>query len=130
VPGSSRVAAIVFAEDVKMVEVFIAPRKENLEHVVEVRQSRVAVDQKAPPDERTNVSEDDAQLVDHWGWLVVFHGQSVRCHPFDCKGSPRNLALSQRIIDRRLSDKTDAHETLDPHDDLLLEIDPDARECP
>jgi hypothetical protein len=45
-----------FAEDMEMVQVFIAPRKENLEHVVEVRQSRVAVDQKAPPDERTNVS--------------------------------------------------------------------------
>ena len=28
----------------------------NLEHVMEVRQSCVAVDQKAPPDERTNVS--------------------------------------------------------------------------
>src|SRR5215510_13520116 len=56
VPGISRIAAIVFAEDKEMVEVFIAPRKENLEHVVEVRQSRVAVDQKAPPDERTHVS--------------------------------------------------------------------------
>ena len=56
VPGISRVAAIVFAEDMEMVQVFIAPRKENLEHVMEVRQSRVAVDQKAPPDERTNVS--------------------------------------------------------------------------
>jgi len=27
-------------------------------------------------------------IRDHWGWLVVFHGQSVRGHPFDCKGSP------------------------------------------
>src|SRR5262252_6898467 len=56
VPGISRIAAIVFAEAMEMVQVFIAPRKENLEHGVEVRQSRVAVDQKAPPDKRTNVS--------------------------------------------------------------------------
>ena len=55
-PGISRVAAIVFAEDMEMVQVFIAPGKEKLEHVVEMRQSRIAVDQKAPPDERTNVS--------------------------------------------------------------------------
>jgi hypothetical protein len=27
----------------------------------------------------------------------VFHAQSVRCHPFDCKGSPRNLALSTAL---------------------------------
>ena len=30
----------------------------------------------------------------------MFHGQSVRGHPFDCKGSPRNLALSPEIYKR------------------------------
>src|SRR5688572_23527662 len=42
VPSVRRIAAIVFAKDVEMVEVFIAPRKQDLEHAMEVRQGGIA----------------------------------------------------------------------------------------
>ena len=55
---------------------------------MEVGQRGVAADQQAPPDEWTNVAQDDAHLIDHQRWLVRLHGQSVRRSPFPCKGSP------------------------------------------
>jgi hypothetical protein len=39
-PGVSPVAAIVLAKNMEIVEVFVAPREEDLEHQVEVRQTR------------------------------------------------------------------------------------------
>src|SRR5262249_28896535 len=59
-PGVRRVAAIVFAEDVEMVKVFIAPREEDLQHAMEMCEGRITVDQQPAPDERTDVAQDDA----------------------------------------------------------------------
>ena len=59
-PGVRRVAAIVFTEDVEMVEVFITPREEDLEHAMEVRYGGIAADEQSTPDERADVVQDDA----------------------------------------------------------------------
>ena len=77
-----------------MVKVFIAPREEDLQHAMEMCEGRITVDQQPAPDERTDVAQDDAQLINGWAGLLLLHAQSVRCYPLDCKGSPRNLALS------------------------------------
>jgi hypothetical protein len=90
----SAVAAIVFAENAEMMEVFVAPLETDLEHEMELSQSRVALDKKSSPDERTDASQDDAQLIDVWVGSLLFHEQSVRRDPCCFKGSPRYLALS------------------------------------
>jgi hypothetical protein len=61
---------------------------------MELSQCRVASDQESPPDEWTDVSKDDTQLIDVGVSLLRFHEQSVRRHPLCFKGSPRYLALS------------------------------------
>jgi hypothetical protein len=58
-------------------QVFVAPREEALEHEVEVGQSGVTSDQESTPDERTDASQDDAQLIDVRVCLVLVHAQSV-----------------------------------------------------
>jgi hypothetical protein len=68
---------------VAMVEVFIAPREEDLQHAMEVCQGRSAVDQQPAPDERTAVAQDAAQLRNVWG------GAAVAC--------PERTMLSPRL---------------------------------
>jgi hypothetical protein len=78
----------------EMVQVFVAPIKENLKHKVELGQGGVASHQESSPDERTDISQDDTQLIDvgrQWVWL---HDQSVRRQTLCFKGSPRILAVS------------------------------------
>jgi hypothetical protein len=94
VPGVSPVAAIVLAKNMAMVAVCVAPRAAALEHPVELPQGRLAGAQAAPPDERTDATQDDAQVVHHRVSWVVWHAPSVRPNPFGCKGSPRSLAVS------------------------------------
>ena len=50
---------------------------------------------KSSPDERTDASQDNAQLIDVWVGSLLFHEQSVRRDPCCFKGSPRYLALSR-----------------------------------
>jgi hypothetical protein len=88
------VMAEIFAEDVKSVEMLVTPLEAGLKHAVELSQSRVASDQESPPDERTDVSKDDAQLICVGVDSLRFHEQSVRRNPLCFKGSPRILALS------------------------------------
>jgi hypothetical protein len=63
-PRVSAVAARVFAENAEMMEVFVTPREEDLEHEVEVGQGGITSDQESTPDERTDAAQDNAQLVD------------------------------------------------------------------
>ena len=65
-----------------------------LEHEVELGQGGVTSDKESTPDERTDASQDDAQLIDVWMGLLLFHAQSVRRHTPCFKGSPRYLAVS------------------------------------
>ena len=48
----------------KMVQVFIAPIKENLDHEVELGQRGITSHQEPAPDERADASQDDTQLID------------------------------------------------------------------
>jgi hypothetical protein len=88
------VAAIILAENMETMQVFIAPIEEDLEHEVELSQGGIASDKESTPDERTDTSQNDAQLIDVWVGLLLFHEQSVRRSAYCFKGSPRNLALS------------------------------------
>jgi hypothetical protein len=58
------VAAIILAENVETMQVVVAPSAEDLEHEVEWSQGGVTSDQEATPDERTDASQDHAQLRD------------------------------------------------------------------
>jgi hypothetical protein len=62
---------------------------------VEWGQGGVASDQESPPDEWTDVSKNDAQLINVWVGSLWFHEQSVRRNPLCFKGSPRFLAVSK-----------------------------------
>ena len=88
------VAAIILAKNVETMQVFVAPIEDDLAYEVELGQGGVTSDQESTPDERTDASQDDAQLIDVRGCLVLFHAQSVGRKAHCCKGSPRNLALS------------------------------------
>jgi hypothetical protein len=81
-------AARILAENAEMMEVFVTPSDEDLEHEVEVGQRGVAAHKEATPNEGADASQDDAQLIDVGVWLVVFHEQSVRRNPFYFKGFP------------------------------------------
>jgi len=56
----------------------------------------VASHQEPAPDERTDVSQDDTQLIDVRERRVGFHEHSVRRQPVRFKGAPRNLAVSSQ----------------------------------
>lgn len=60
------VATVILAKNVEMVQVFVAPIKENLDHEVELGQGGVASHQEPSPDERADISQDDTQLIDVW----------------------------------------------------------------
>ena len=64
-------------ENVEMMEVFIAPIEDDLEHEVELGQRGVAPHQESAPDKGADVSQDDTQLIDVGMRLVWFHEQSV-----------------------------------------------------
>jgi len=76
-PRVSTVATIVLTENAEMVEVFVAPIETDLEHEVELSEGGVASNQESSPDERTDASQNDAQLVDVWVGSLLFHEQSV-----------------------------------------------------
>ncbi len=88
------VMAEILAEDVESVEMFVAPLEAGLNYPVELSPGGVASDQEPPPDERTDVPQDDAQLINIWVGPLRFHEQRVRCNPRCFKGAPRNLAVS------------------------------------
>ena len=64
VSGVSPVAPIVLAVEVERVEMLAAPVKDDLEDGMEVRQGGVAADEESAPDERTDLAQDDTQLID------------------------------------------------------------------
>ena len=80
-----------------MAQVLVAPVEDDLEHVVELCQGRVASDQESTPDERADASQDDTQLIDVWVCSVLVHEQSVRRNPLCCKRSPRYLAVPYKF---------------------------------
>jgi hypothetical protein len=90
VAGLGTAAAILSGVDVEAVQMLITPGKDDLQDRVEVRQGRIAADEQAAPDQRTDASKDHTQLVDAW----LTHGQRVMQAPCGCKTSPRNLTLS------------------------------------
>ena len=58
-PRVGAVAAIILAENVEMMEVFVAPIEEKLEHEVELGQRGVAAHKESTPNERADASQDD-----------------------------------------------------------------------
>jgi hypothetical protein len=93
-PRVSPVAAKILPVDVKVMQVFVAPREEELEHPMELCQGGVAADQESSPDERADAAQDDAQLIDVRVCSGLVHGQSVQRSVCRFKGSPRYLAVS------------------------------------
>ena len=71
------VATIILAENAEVVQVFVAPIKEDLKHEVELGQRGVAPHQESAPDKGADASQDDTQLIDVGMRLVWFHAQSV-----------------------------------------------------
>ena len=79
----STIAAIVLAMDVKRVQMFIAPVESDLQHRVEVGQGRVTTHEQTAPDQRTDLSQDDTQLIDSRRFCWLAHRMSVA----QCVGS-------------------------------------------
>src|SRR2546427_7273272 len=88
------VAAIILAKNVETMQVFVAPIEDDLEYEVELGQGGVTSDQESTPDERTDASQDDAQLIDVRVCLVLFHAQSVGRKVHCCKGVVYQLSWS------------------------------------
>ena len=89
------VATIILAENAEVVQMFVAPIKEELEHEVELGQRGVAPHQEAAPDEGADASQDDTQLIDGRRFYWLAHRVSVAQCVVSLKASPRNLALSR-----------------------------------
>jgi hypothetical protein len=70
------------------------PVKDDLEDGMEVGQSGVAADEESTPDERTDLAQDDTQLIDTGWFRWLTHRVSVAQSAVSLKASPRNLALS------------------------------------
>ncbi len=68
-PGIDAVAAIVFAINMELMQMFTAPVKDELEDVMELREGGVTVNEKAPPDERTDAPHDDTELINAGQWV-------------------------------------------------------------
>ena len=94
VSGLHPVTPIVLAVEVECVQVFIAPVESDLQHRVEVRQGRITTNEQATPDEWTDLSQDDAELIDAERFNGLIHTQSVPRRTLRFKVSPRYLALS------------------------------------
>ena len=94
VSGLSPVAPIVLAVEVERVQMLAAPVQDDLEDGVELRQGGVAADEESAPDERTDLSEGDTQLIDTGRFRWLAHRWSVAQYAVSLKASPQNLALS------------------------------------
>ena len=92
--GLSPVAPIVLAVEVERVQMLAAPVQDDLEDGVELRQGGVAANEESAPDERTDLSEGDTQLIDTGRFRWLAHRWSVAQYAVSLKASPRNLALS------------------------------------
>jgi hypothetical protein len=62
--GSGPVGAVILAIDMEVVQVFITPLEEDLYDGVELSQRGGVVHENPTPDQRTDVSKDNAQLID------------------------------------------------------------------
>jgi hypothetical protein len=61
---------------------------------MEVREGGVAADEESAPDERTDLAQDDTQLIDTRRFRWLTHRLSVAQCAVSLKVSPRYLALS------------------------------------
>jgi hypothetical protein len=93
--GISTVAAIVLAMDVERMQMLAAPVKDDLEDSMKLRQGSVTADEESAPDERTDLTQDDTQLIDTGRFRWLAHRVSVAQCAVSLKVSPRNLALSR-----------------------------------
>ncbi len=73
----------------------VAPVKDDLEDGMEVRQGGIAAHEQSTPDERTDLAQDDTQLIDAGRFRWLTHRLSVAQCAVSLKVSPRNLALSR-----------------------------------
>ena len=62
--GIGAAGAIVFTIDMEAIEMLITPLKEDLNDLVELGEGGSVVYQNPTPDERTDASQDNAQLID------------------------------------------------------------------
>ena len=92
--GISPVAAIVLAMDVERIQMLAAPVKDDLEDRMQVRQGCVAADEEAAPDQRTDLTQDNTQLIDTGRFRWLAHRVSVAQCAVSLKISTRNLTLS------------------------------------
>ena len=60
-PGA--IAAVVLTMDVEFMKVFTAPIEDELEDVMELGESGVAVHKESAPDERADAAQDDTKLI-------------------------------------------------------------------
>ena len=78
-------------------QMLVTPGKQALQDGMEVRQGGMAVHQHATPDEWTNTTQDDAELVDTEWCPSGSHALRVAQRIGPLKGSPRYLALSYPV---------------------------------
>jgi hypothetical protein len=74
--------------DVERVEMLATPVKHDLEDRMQVRQGGVAADEESAPDERTDLAQDDAELIDAERFNGLIHTQSVPRRALRFKVSP------------------------------------------
>jgi hypothetical protein len=79
------------------------PPEGDLQDVVEMRERRVERDEEAAPDERTDTSQDNAQLIDSGPWRRGrrYHTLSIAQCVAPLKDSPQILVLSSPPTRRR-----------------------------
>ncbi len=114
VAGIGTGAAIVLAVHVEGVQVCIAPVESDLEHCVELCQGGIAADEESAPDERTDLAQDDAQLIDAGWFNGLMHAQSVPSRALRFKMSPRYLAVSMWRLPGRMGEIFGANSPCDP----------------
>lgn len=88
VSGISPVASIVRAVEVERVEMLAAPVKDDLADNMEVREGGIAADEQSAPDERTDLAQDDTQLIDTRRFRWLAHRMSVAQCAVSLKVSP------------------------------------------
>jgi hypothetical protein len=96
VAGVRTVTAVALTVDVEIVQMLATPREGDLQDIVEMRERRVAMDGETAPDEWTDASQDDAQLIDGGQWRSGRRGHalSIAQCVVPLKDSPRILVLS------------------------------------
>jgi hypothetical protein len=78
---------------VKCVQMLPTPVKEDLQDVMKLGKSGGVAHQNTTPDERTDRTQDDTQLINAGQIRCGFHALSVTRCESGLKVSPRNLAL-------------------------------------